>query len=130
MALKRNTSKHRGVSLYKLKKMWVASFRHTTVGYFKNEEDAHEAYLKAKAEYEKNKVPVIKFKKPKPPRKPALPRKHSSKYTGVRWDTRCNKWIPSFRKTYLGLFVNEEDANQAYLKAKTEYEKNNKKDLH
>ena len=45
-------------------------------------------------------------------------KKGSSKYTGVYWYKPRNKWCAKItingKKIYLGLFINEEDANLAY----------------
>tara|TARA_R110000796_G_C14198698_1_gene391546 strand:+ start:7 stop:483 length:477 start_codon:yes stop_codon:yes gene_type:complete len=45
----------------------------------------------------------------------------SSKYKGIYWDKSINKWVASIRinykKKYLGLFDNEEEAHLAYKKA-------------
>ncbi len=46
--------------------------------------------------------------------------KHSSKYTGVCWSNVAKKWQASIninrKHVYLGYFVNEEDAAEAYNK--------------
>jgi hypothetical protein len=45
----------------------------------------------------------------------------TSKYPGVSWKTKCNKWVAQIQEEkkvkHLGLFVNEEDAFAAYLSA-------------
>ena len=47
--------------------------------------------------------------------------KSTSKYTGVSWSENRNKWISIIRinnkPKYLGLFINEIDASEAYQKA-------------
>jgi hypothetical protein len=46
----------------------------------------------------------------------------TSKYLGVSWSNKHNKWFAqisfNYQKKYLGLFDNEEEAFAAYLKAK------------
>jgi len=50
----------------------------------------------------------------------------SSKYTGIRWNKQRNKWQVSIYldkntpSVYCGLYSNEEEANQVYLKRKEE----------
>ena len=48
----------------------------------------------------------------------------SSKYTGVTWSKKCNKWLASIRisdkRKHLGSFSNEYDAHLAYQKALSE----------
>lgn len=51
-------------------------------------------------------------------------RKHiesTSKYVGVCWDKKCNKWRSAItiknKKIYLGIFVSEFDASKAYQTA-------------
>ena len=45
-------------------------------------------------------------------------KKYSSKYTGVSWNKRAEKWVAQIqinrKLKYLGHFINEEDAAQAY----------------
>jgi hypothetical protein len=45
-------------------------------------------------------------------------RKYSSKYVGVSWDKRQYKWMSQIRingkLNFLGRFVNEQEASQAY----------------
>lgn len=44
--------------------------------------------------------------------------KSTSKYTGVSWNKKCNKWAATigigFRTKHIGLFLNEYDAHLAY----------------
>jgi len=48
--------------------------------------------------------------------------KKSSKYTGVSWSVKSNKWVAAIRingkSKYLGMFTNEIDASNAYINAK------------
>ena len=58
--------------------------------------------------------------------------KITSKYKGVLWNERAQKWMAQIglknKKKYLGLFLEEEKASQAYQKALIE--KNNGKKVH
>ena len=51
-------------------------------------------------------------------------RKSTSKYIGVSWDSKNNKWRAqiSYNKkvSYIGLFDNEIEAGEAYVKRKRE----------
>ena len=44
--------------------------------------------------------------------------KKTSKYTGVSWNKKCNKWLAQIqingKKKNLGIYINEEDAYNAY----------------
>ncbi|MGO1989570.1 AP2 domain-containing protein [Mammaliicoccus vitulinus] len=50
---------------------------------------------------------------------------NSSKYKGVSWSKRYNKWISQIetgeKRKYLGVYVNEDDAARAYNQAVLEY---------
>jgi hypothetical protein len=57
--------------------------------------------------------------------------KSSSQYTGVSWYARLNKWVSQItingEVTYLGLFINEEEASKAYQNKLLSLDKNEDK---
>lgn len=113
--IKNKSSKYTGVHWNKHTKKWRAEItikgNKKYLGLFTNEEEANEAYQKALIQIKKGTPKNIEVKK-------AV---FSSKYKGVHWNKSEGKWkveitIKGNRK-YLGLFTNEEEANEAYQKA-------------
>jgi len=123
----------KGVYWKKQVNRWVASIGYNQkvihLGYFEKEIDGAIAYNKKAVELfgqyawlnpipdeYKNRTPVRR-KKAKP--------EFSSPYNGVTWDKSNKKWrarITKNKKRYfLGYFLDEEAAHQAYLKAKNNF---------
>lgn len=105
------TSKYSGVSWHKRRKKWVASIhikdKRKHLGYFTDEIEASLIYQKTLEEI----IDGTYI-----PSKPNF----SSKYKGVFWDDKANKWRVSIRingkQKYLGSFKNEYEAYLAYQK--------------
>lgn len=106
---KKNTSsKYTGVCFYKNK--WKSVIRiekqRFSLGSFKDEIDARNAYQKALKNWEESKI------------KPIIEKNHTSKYKGVSWDKKSKKWKSQIsinnKKIHLGFFENEEEASYVY----------------
>ena len=105
-----STSKYVGVSWSKQAKKWVASIykdgRLNNLGYFIDETEASKYYENALISIKDNNKIIVK--------KPIF----SSKYKGVSWHKRDNKWICSIfvkgKNKHLGYFENEIEAHKAY----------------
>lgn len=86
------------------------------LGHFSSEEEAHQAYVQACKSYEADGTIPVKL----------LTAKKTSRYPGVSWHKRKEKWGASVRingkQCYIGYFVSEEEAYQAYVTAKTNFE--------
>ncbi|MGZ9736535.1 NUMOD4 domain-containing protein [Flavobacterium sp. GNP002] len=105
--IKYKTSKYTGVYWNKSNKLW-----HTTIciekivynlGYYKTEEEASLQYEKALDNWNKNKVIPAYRKKTK-----------SSKYKGIYYRSRDNRWELYINKKYIKSFKTEELAINAY----------------
>jgi hypothetical protein len=122
----RKTSKWRGVSWKTRDQRWVVNIglpngkKKRYLGAFKEEDDAARAY-DAAAMQEKLNISQLNFPAGDtrdPIDAAALPRK-SSKWRGVTWDTREQRWQaqihgPNRKNKYLGRFKEEDDAARAY----------------
>jgi hypothetical protein len=82
--------------------------RRVHLGYFNDENLAHNAYLKAKNELDNNQNLDILYPL----------NKKRSQYKGVSWHEGNNRWISRFKGKCLGYFKTEEEAFQAYNNAK------------
>lgn len=116
---KDKSSKYTGVCFNGKAKKWQVNVRFDgkryCLGHHQTEEEAALVYQKAVKDYTDNGI--------HPP-----PAYKSSKYQGVTWAKRNNKWLAYFHdgraNRYIGLFAIEEDAYKAYKKAKGEFKKN------
>jgi len=107
---KKGYSQYTGVIWNKKTNKWTSRIqikgKQKYLGYFDSEEEASQYYQDALKSIEEG--TEIKVKKPK----------FSSKYKGVYWDKRCNKWQSSIwingKQKYLGLFNCETAAFLAY----------------
>jgi hypothetical protein len=113
-------SKYRGVNWYKRINKWVAQIgydgKQYHLGYFEEEEEqAARAYDRA-ARVQHGEKAQLNF-----PAEGESGSRKSSKYRGVSWCKRDNKWRPQIRydgkKHNLGYFEDEEEAANAYERA-------------
>jgi hypothetical protein len=112
-------SKYRGVSWKKRGNKWIAAIKYDgkqhSLGYFKGEEEAARAYDRAaRAQHGDN--ALLNF-----PAEGESGSRKSSKYRGVSWNKRDNKWTARIRYDgkghYLGCFEDEEEAARSYDRA-------------
>jgi len=112
---KNKTSKYTGVIWKKKNNKWKATIfingKNKHLGNFIKEKDASIEYKRALKEFEKTGKITIST--------PAT-RKKSSKYKGVSFDKRTNKWRSFFqhkgKRKFLGYFSDEKNAYNCYLK--------------
>lgn len=113
------TSRFVGVSYDKNRAKWQVQIKVNCksifLGRFDDEIEASDAYQTALQHLNNGSIDeYLELKKPK----------FSSKYKGVRWDKDRNKWVSSImvngRNKYLGRFLSEIDASNAYQKALSE----------
>lgn len=117
---------YKGVTWWKKGDGWEANICHEgdqmCLGYYKSEIDAAIAYDKAATrlfgEYARLNFPGIDFSSYMPKR---IKRDGSSKYRGVYWHRRAEKWCSSIsikgKRYTLGMFASEEEAALAYNEA-------------
>ena len=120
-AVKRGSSKYKGVSWYIQKNKWMAQIwidgKHTHLGYFHDEEEAARNYDDAAAPLGR------KMNVPRKDRAEALKegKGDSSRDEGVSWDSQDNKWkapiLIDGKRTFLGDFHDEEEAARKYDEA-------------
>ena len=111
---KNGTSKYTGVSWHKASNKWRSQIRlgdkSKDLGFFTSEEEAAEAYQNALKIYHDG--GDLSFMETRIP---------SSKYTGVSWRKRENKWVANIKINgklkHLGLFTVEEEAAEAHQNA-------------
>lgn len=118
----KGSSKYIGVSFVNSGNLWRASIRIKskpyTIGLFKTEIEAHNAYQKALKDWEEDGlVPDYEVRVP------------NSKYVGVSFHTSNKKWIASIKinkKHYnLGGYQTEEEAYEARNSAEKDYKERN-----
>lgn len=130
---KNSASKYLGVHWFRPTGVWYAIIKKNDtvkrLGYFKYEINAAIAYNEAAKEIhgEFANLNIIDpgLIKPEPTNKRIVSHKDSaSKYFGVSWRKGLNKWIATTKAKgkiiYLGSFVSEEDAAEAYNSAQIE----------
>lgn len=108
------TSQYLGVYWVKKRNKWSAQIQLDGeiryLGYFDDEELAHQVYTQAYDAYKTDGTLPAR-----------LTVKKTSRYPGVCWNELAKKWIVQARidgkQRYIGRFVDEEQAYQAYLKA-------------
>jgi hypothetical protein len=113
---KGGTSKYVGVRSSAINK-WRAEIyingKTKNLGYFTDEHEAHLVYQKALKMYHEGDLSFMK------------PKEYSSKYKGVCWNKKSNKWHTQIKldgkKKHLGYFTDEYEAHLAYEKALNEY---------
>jgi hypothetical protein len=109
---KDGTSKYVGVCWKKSKNKFEAQIninnKYKYLGLFTDEYEAHLAYEKALKMYNEGDLSFIK------------PKEFSSKYKGVSWNKKSNKWKSQItingNKKFLGLFTDEYEAHLEYEK--------------
>jgi hypothetical protein len=109
----KSSSEYVGVHWDKKSNKWKSQInvlgKRKYLGLFNNEIDAHNAYRNALEKIEAG--DYSSFEK----------RKTSSCYKGVTWDKNSKKWISQIyingKRKYIGLFMNEIDAHEAYQDA-------------
>jgi hypothetical protein len=109
---RKKSSQYIGVSFNKKLQKWTASIeingKQFHLGVFSSEEQAKNSYQYALTHQEEITNRHVKEK--------------TSKYKGVSWNKRANKWIARIqindKRVCLGYFNTQEEASQAYLKAK------------
>jgi hypothetical protein len=110
---KDGTSKYVGVCWQKSKNKWMAQIniddKKKYLGYFTDEHEAHLVYQKALKMYHEGDLSFMK------------PKEFSSKYKGVSWNKKSNKWHTQIKLDgklkHLGLFTDEYEAHLTYQKA-------------
>jgi hypothetical protein len=110
----KKTSQYLGVYWVKKRNKWSAQIQLDGeiryLGYFDDEGLAHQAYVEAYDAYMANGTLPAR-----------LTVKKTSRYPGVCWNEIAKKWIVQARidgkQRYIGRFIDEEEAYQAYLKA-------------
>lgn len=108
------TSQYLGVYWVKKRNKWSAQIQLEGeiryLGYFDDEALAYQAYTQAYDTYMSNGTLPAR-----------LTIRKTSRYPGVSWNERAKKWIVQAqidrKQRYIGRFVDEEEAYQAYLKA-------------
>jgi hypothetical protein len=114
---KKGTSQYTGVRLIKSTNKWRTDIRingnKKFLGLFTDEYEAHLVYQKALKMYHEGDLSFMK------------PKEYSSKYKGVCWNKKSNKWHTQIKldgkKKHLGYFTDEYEAHLAYEKALNEY---------
>jgi hypothetical protein len=115
---KDGTSKYVGVCWKKSKNKFEAQItinnKNKHLGLFTDEYEAHLVYQKALKMYHEGDLSFMK------------PKEFSSKYKGVSWNKKSNKWGAQIKvdgkNKYLGTFTDEYEAHLAYQKALNEYQ--------
>jgi hypothetical protein len=131
-------SQYRGVCWIKSKKKWRAAIKYGSkphsLGYFEDEEEAARAYDKAVRAQHGEKAQAQRFRMqlnfPTKKEQAAEEAKQQqwikfgeagSKYRGVSWNKRCNKWLARIKHDgkllHLGYFEDEAEAARAYDRA-------------
>lgn len=104
----KSKSKYVGVCFNKTVNKWMSSIyidkKVKNLGYFENEEEANEYYQNALKAIENNQEIVIKK------------RLVSSKYKGISYCKTKQKWVAQYKGKYIGRYILETDANNAYQK--------------
>jgi hypothetical protein len=114
---KNGTSQYTGVCWKKSKNKFEAQIninnKYKYLGLFTDEYEAHLAYEKALKMYNEGDLSFMK------------PKEFSSKYVGVYWNKKSNKWEVKIRIDdkikYLGTFTDEYEAHLTYQKALNEH---------
>jgi len=117
---KKGSSKFIGIYFDKKYKKWVSRIRieklRFTLGRFQNEKDASDVYQLALKNWEEFKIYPTKKEK-----------NCSSKYTGISYRKDSKKWASRItinsKRIFLGVFITEEEAYDAYKKALLEKNK-------
>ena len=128
------SSKYKGVFFESRRNCWIAQFKYKKHNYhskemFKTEDEAYQGRLELEKfilnaseqeileKYPEDSKQISQLKRSKK-------ENSTSKYKGVWFSKRHNKWIAELKvnqkKVYIGIYSNEEDAYQAVLKKKTE----------
>jgi hypothetical protein len=115
-AIARFSSNHKGVSFHKQSGKWLARIaikgKQISLGSYDTEIEAHQVYDEALTMVEKNVEEIQKH---------FNVAQFSSKYKGVSYDKRCNKWKALIkingRRIHLGSFDTEIEAHTMYCKA-------------
>lgn len=131
--IKNSSSKYLGVQWFKPTMVWAARIKKygvvKTIGYFKYEANAALAYNEAAkilhGEFANlNVVHPLLIKEEPTNRRVSSVKNSTSKYVGVCWKKKANKWEANIRKDgvgrYLGSFISEEAAALAYNNASIE----------
>ncbi|KAK1739909.1 putative AP2/ERF family transcription factor family protein [Skeletonema marinoi] len=149
--IKEGASKYTGVSFDKRMNKWHAQIRNygmnRTIGYYENEEEAATDYARAVFKYkgqealdkarerraqdksrERNSIIIdLSGIPPQPPitKRAGLIKEGSSKYTGVTFNKKANKWLAKIRiegkQRQIGSYENEEAAAVDYARAVFKY---------
>ena len=115
-------SKYPGVTWNKSIKKWTTNIfienKAKRLGAYESEEEAYAEYMKANELIKEDKISEIFEIWPS--------KEKTSKYKGIHWNAKKNKWIAQIYKNgkqkYLGIFKDEEKALQAYRNAEKEFE--------
>eukprot|EP00985_Skeletonema_marinoi_P024854 scaffold17674_cov148-Skeletonema_marinoi.AAC.3 len=140
--IKEGASKYKGVHLNKQKNKWQAKIgfegKNRHIGYYDNEDEAAVDYARAVFKY-KNQAALGKAREQDsfiidlsdvPPQSPISKsegriKEGASKYTGVSFDKRMNKWEAQIffegKQRHIGRYENEEEAGADYARAVFKY---------
>eukprot|EP00985_Skeletonema_marinoi_P005491 scaffold2384_cov150-Skeletonema_marinoi.AAC.1 len=140
--IKEGASKYKGVSLDKPTNKWLAQIsidgKQRRIGYYENEEEGGADYARAVFKY-KNQAALGKAREQDsfiidlsdvPPQSPISKsegriKEGASKYTGVSFDKRMNKWQAKIhidgKNRLIGYYENEEEAAVDYARAVFKY---------